>query len=452
MKISTGRAALLLVGLLVETNRAHADPFHYRNLLIGDRAVGLGGAYVALADDTSALFHNPAGAVYSQQLASATVNALSRTTTRFDGFFPDGGSLGSKSSGLVPSYFGILRHTDIGTLGLSIAVTDFVSERQLDRGKFSITTDRGTTADVEEFLTGDVDYRQYAAGPTYAAKTGGGLSLGMTLYATFRDLREARSIGGNISGQDPQNAALIARTAVQTSYRIEDTQYGLRPILGIAYGDPSCDRFGFGLTVSRDFGLKRDYEYLYRSNASDSRIDSAGQTTPRAVLDVASDSSSSVKQRLPWQVSAGLAFRPADGWWISAQADHYFAVDQRVIVGADGNSPPVTRQFQAVTDFALGVEAPLSDHAALRVAGFTDFANVDVDRAGKFERREEVDLYGFSIGGAYRDRVREYKAGVYVSAGDGRARLGDLDELNFSKRSNVDVEGRRLVVFFGAEL
>jgi len=41
-----------------------ADEFHYNNLLIGDRASGMGGAYTAISDDASGMYYNPAGIVY----------------------------------------------------------------------------------------------------------------------------------------------------------------------------------------------------------------------------------------------------------------------------------------------------------------------------------------------------------------------------------------------------
>ena len=38
-----------------------ADQYHYGNLLVGGKAIGYGGAYVAIADDLSAMHYNPAG-------------------------------------------------------------------------------------------------------------------------------------------------------------------------------------------------------------------------------------------------------------------------------------------------------------------------------------------------------------------------------------------------------
>ena len=44
---------------------AQADQFHYHNLLIGPRAMGLGGAFGAVADDASGIYYNPAGLAFA---------------------------------------------------------------------------------------------------------------------------------------------------------------------------------------------------------------------------------------------------------------------------------------------------------------------------------------------------------------------------------------------------
>ena len=42
-------------------NRSAAQAIHYRSLPIGERAMGLGGAFTGIADDPSATYYNPAG-------------------------------------------------------------------------------------------------------------------------------------------------------------------------------------------------------------------------------------------------------------------------------------------------------------------------------------------------------------------------------------------------------
>jgi long-chain fatty acid transport protein len=55
----------LWVGLLVFLlpAAAFADDVHYQDFIVGDQAVGLGGAYTAIAADPSGLWYNPAGIV-----------------------------------------------------------------------------------------------------------------------------------------------------------------------------------------------------------------------------------------------------------------------------------------------------------------------------------------------------------------------------------------------------
>ena len=65
--------------LLLLTPTARADFFNERNLLIGERASLLGGAFTALADDATAGYYNPAGLVQAPGFtvsASADVYAL----------------------------------------------------------------------------------------------------------------------------------------------------------------------------------------------------------------------------------------------------------------------------------------------------------------------------------------------------------------------------------------
>lgn len=79
----TGRAYLVLLLFIAPT--ARADFFNGRNLLLGEKAALLGGAFTALADDATAGYYNPAGLVQAPGFtvaASADIYAfyvLSRT-------------------------------------------------------------------------------------------------------------------------------------------------------------------------------------------------------------------------------------------------------------------------------------------------------------------------------------------------------------------------------------
>ena len=102
-RISSALALLLVIG----HGSLLADDLHYNNVLIGDRASGLAGAYTAISDDASGLFYNPAGIVYTENLQlSASANALYSTETVYKDVL-NGGDWKRKSDNIVPNYFGM---------------------------------------------------------------------------------------------------------------------------------------------------------------------------------------------------------------------------------------------------------------------------------------------------------------------------------------------------------
>ncbi len=80
-------ASLVLSCLAGGARQAAADDNHYQNYLVGERAVGLGGAFTAIADDSSAAFYNPAGLAevpYSSLSLSAAVYGFASEATTID--------------------------------------------------------------------------------------------------------------------------------------------------------------------------------------------------------------------------------------------------------------------------------------------------------------------------------------------------------------------------------
>jgi len=60
------RPILILLVVLTTAASAHADKYagEFLKIPVGARAVGMGGAFVAVADDATAPWWNPAGLVY----------------------------------------------------------------------------------------------------------------------------------------------------------------------------------------------------------------------------------------------------------------------------------------------------------------------------------------------------------------------------------------------------
>ncbi len=172
----------LLITIIAITNTVIADELHYNNMLIGDRASGMGGAYTAISDDASGLYYNPAGIVFAEdKKLSASVNAFHSTTTTYKGVL--GGSDWTRdSSALVPNFFGVTQKFGDSYLGFSYAVTDSVVENQDSR--FT------TVANIPEFIV-NVNNRDTTTliGPSYAVDLTD--SLNLELHFIFTSAKES---------------------------------------------------------------------------------------------------------------------------------------------------------------------------------------------------------------------------------------------------------------------
>ena len=110
------------IGLLsVVTDAAIADQFHYNNMLIGTRALGMGGAFGALADDASGVHYNPAGIAYAlSNDISGSANAFYSKKVEYKKVLGDDPFI-EESSGSVAPFFGGLQKLEKYVPGLVAA-------------------------------------------------------------------------------------------------------------------------------------------------------------------------------------------------------------------------------------------------------------------------------------------------------------------------------------------
>ncbi|NBW82817.1 hypothetical protein EBR21_13790, partial [bacterium] len=86
---------------------AIAGPYNYSDVLIGDRAMGMGGAFSGVADDSSALYYNPAGLGFATSSnLSAAVNAFQYTRRNYQKVFAGKESFFEDSQDVIPSFTG----------------------------------------------------------------------------------------------------------------------------------------------------------------------------------------------------------------------------------------------------------------------------------------------------------------------------------------------------------
>ena len=158
-----------------------ADEYHYNNILVGDRAAGMAGAYTAISDDPSGLFYNPAGIVYAQgSNVSVSANAFHQTVTVYKDALGSGLDYERYSSALLPNFFGIVQPLGKGRIGFSYAVPDSILE---DQNQTFFNPNATTARYALNFNKND---NTYNFGPSYALELTKEFSIGTTLYAHYR--------------------------------------------------------------------------------------------------------------------------------------------------------------------------------------------------------------------------------------------------------------------------
>lgn len=395
MRIYAGLAAALAGILCLAPLLATADEFHYGNLLIGDRASGMGGAYTALSDDATGLYYNPAGVFYaSAKNLSASVNAFYSVDKEFSGVI---GGLGWRRHAfyLLPNYFGIIQPLGKLKFGFSYVVTDSNREEQ-DQSYLNPPFSAGSPpTPVEDYqISFKNEDETYLIGPSLSLEVAKNLAAGATLYYYRRSV--LRSMYQLITLQGG------------TDYEWTDSYYsrneqGVRPILGVMW--MPAEKVSVGASLSRVILTSTDV------NAHTTRRDFG------AAFITKSAAASNQKRKQPWELKAGAAYFLSADAVVAADLSYFTEVRDSVRDGGYGDRI-------SVLNARLGAEYYLTREWAVRAGVFTDIANTPEITAGvQAEAEEHVDLYGGSMSVSYFSRNTSVTLGGSLFSGRGKAQI-----------------------------
>ncbi len=393
-------AACLILACLLNAATARSDEFHYNNMIIGERAAGMGGAFTALANDTSGMYYNPAGIVHAQAKSlSASVNAYYSLSKKYSGVIA-GSDLNRNYSAIVPNFFGVQQPVGPVSLGFSYAVPEHAfedmeetfidlppSEEMKQRyGDPNLRISRyvlnlNTEDSINEF------------GPSVAIKISETLSLGLTLYVHKRSsLFIENELLRLSNGRDRWN-----------NFYVKIREWGTRPILGVLW-KPS-ERFSFGAALSRTFVVDSDVTY---------------QETDHSTLDnqpVLNDQriTSSDRQGYPWQCRLGAAYRINPSWLVSG--------DMALYPGFSYDMLGTRVERESVVNVALGTEySPWKDWI-FRGGIFTNRSNSPDITPGMNPGAEKIDMYGIAGSISFRVMQNSITVGGNYGQGSGTAHI-----------------------------
>ena len=387
----------LFIGIFASATMTFADDYHYVNLLVGNRASGLGGAYTALSDDPAGCFYNPAGISFAaSDSLSASVNAFGAETKIYKDAMltEDGGrkSWKQKSSSLLPNFFGVVKKIDSNTVGLSYAVTNSTLRRQ-DQSFSNIRSTLPNNA-IEQFeINIDDSDRTYLFGPSYAYRLLDNLSIGTTFYVYYRDLKIIR------------NQLLLFEQGEHylSNYYFTKVQWGFKPSLGVMW-EP-IDKLSVGLNLSKIYVSSNDTKDQLILRDTTNQVDDFSNTD--TITFKISDSSETGD--FPLETSLGLAYFVSSSLLFSTDLRYCQDVEDR----------------EAVFNFALGTEYYFNEKWAVRGGFWSDFANTPKLSSNKVNQPEHVDLFGTSVSLTYFQRQSSISLGCNYGFGDGEAQVVD---------------------------
>jgi long-chain fatty acid transport protein len=373
---------------------ALADEYHYNNILIGDRAAGMGGAYTAISDDPSGLYYNPAGIAYAQgSNISVSANAMHQTKTIYKNALGQNNDYQRSSFALLPNFFGIIQPLGKGKVGFSYAVPDSIIEDQ--NQTFYDLPGTNTTRFALNFNKND---STYYFGPSYALELTEEFSVGATLY------------GQHHRNEWIQNQ-LINKSAGTYQWQnqfYKNTEWGIKPILGLMWSPTR--KLTTGLSISKLNIIQSDTTYQSICAGDIPGICDSAYVPGTAPVRVAIKSTA--KRVYPLATTVGVAYFHSQALIVSGDISY----NGKVVDDVFGNREPTL-------NFALGTEYYLNEKWAIKGGFFTDKANTPEIKTGDSDAYDHVDFYGGSLSTSYFTRQSSITLGATYRNGVGQAQI-----------------------------
>jgi long-chain fatty acid transport protein len=406
-----------------------ADQYHYSGQNIGERASGLAGAYIALADDPSGIYHNPAGILFNyENYFSLSANVYSSTSLKFKKAFL-GKDYTMNSNKLIPNFFGFTQNYRSSKWGFAIVIPQ--SEMIDQNDSFgNLTQTAGKVKNFQRRLLNQ--YEDILVGAAFATEL-------------IKDLTFGASLFGGALVQKTINTQLITfnadTTAVPGRERymfIEDfldqTTYYAYPKIGLQM--MPAPNWSVGIVGAKKFTM-----YSLRTKRSNATaVEPATSTRPGFPSDIQYDLSkdlllSKTTSRpnvlSPLELGMGIAYFP----------------DKTLLLSSDLRLYSEDSEFGSFTtqttyNFSLGAEYYLSDQMALRFGLFSDNANTLSLNSSKANQTEHLDYIGTAFSCTLLSPGSSFTVGFQYSQANGKAQIiRDVTD-------QQDLEGRNLTLLF----
>ena len=356
----------------------------WNNTLMGCRAMGIGGAFTAIADDPSAIFHNPGGLGFQENRLNFSLQGFYVWPTH-EYTMPTGTTIQSKYDNPLPQFFVTYRTSERITLGFGIYVP--YAGGGVDWKKDQLGVPLESVMGI------------YAMTPTIAYQVSDKFSLGFNLIY----YRGICTVNTEIGGYGPLSS--------------EETGGSLSAGLGLMY--KPTDKLSLGMSIRGPAKMKL-----------------SGKTSINYEL-IKLNLDSETSFNLPWDMEVGLSYRITENFLFAAgfQYTMWSALDkvEKTIKNVPGFDPHLQMpvfgdikeeeilKFKDILIWRAGLEYIFPQGVSLRAGiGLDHYAspaetlsitNIDVNKLtflggiGYKAGKMQIDfLYAYAIG---KEREKE---------------------------------------------
>lgn len=402
----------LLLAVLLCPAEASAQRSNYESVLFGERASGMAGATMALADEPSAVFYNPAGlAQLDYDILGLSVQALGGVASAGEGLVRIGDTTASTSS----STFGALPTSaaysfplgSAGTFALS-AVVPVIQDVAYSHG---LQAPDGT---VDLVVESSIQEEEILIGPSYAVRAGP-IHFGATAYIEYASVGieslqavAATDVGGSTF-------------ALNRTRRSSGQQVGITGVFGaLVRFNP---RWSAGLRLRfPNLPLYSSSEHTFVET-----VTVGGSSTGQTMIHGAAGT---MTYPHPFGVGLGLAYR-ARRLHVALDVRSYLPTNQYELFGGSPETswdPTVTvPPGQFVANFALGSEVFLTQKVSMLMGVHTDAAATPSDTELDVAGSTTMSFIGVTVGGRFLS-----DAGTFTTSIGARHGEGSIDSLTFA--------------------
>ncbi len=361
--MSLNKILRLIVPLLLFPAALYADFYNNRNVLLGERAALMGGAYTALSEDVSGAFYNPAGLAFMDSSALSLNASLYRYqdgTLKIRQTTPTQFELNHRNKSLLflPSSFGGALKLNDSTLAFTIFQIDRFNVSSLGYVDYSGTK---LSAKLE------LDSTSYLMGPSFNYRFSNSFSAGVSCFYHYSSAEY--TFAQALPGDFASNALVVTKSNGITGV------FGIKALLsqewkaGIMYGTETIHLSG-----------ENTYSYT---------------NTEFPLFNFVTERDGDI--RLPHRTAFGIAYDRRKSFTLAFDVIYYFPMEYSAPyeIAATENFANNKHKERAHFDFSLGSELFMTETFALRAGLYTNSSG-----ATKQNGQSKVNHYGGTLGGA----------------------------------------------------